>query len=256
MARRPLRKRRTWGRYHGGRRPSSDASLHSPTVIPPSALDKPSITKPNDEVRCDCTFADDGNASWHSVCRVPMAEWRLDCRHLTVVGLHDTGPWVVSLFGVDLFSRWKNTRDLPTGTPVATLPGAWCCRLQWLPCQAPGVIGSELGLTAPVLVDSDWVEYQVWSATSIWVWQHVQLSEQIRLWDRLGSCRDVSQPTNICSCLSPTRPPRWPSGKASASRAEDPGFESRLRRDFFVVESYQWLKNRHSSSYPARRLAL
>ena len=27
-------------------------------------------------------------------------------------------------------------------------------------------------------------------------------------------------------------PPRWPSGKASASRGEDPGFESRLRRDF------------------------
>ena len=29
-----------------------------------------------------------------------------------------------------------------------------------------------------------------------------------------------------------TLPPRWPSGKASASRAEDPGFESRLRWDF------------------------
>ena len=28
-------------------------------------------------------------------------------------------------------------------------------------------------------------------------------------------------------------PPRWPNGKASASRAEDPGFESRLCRDFF-----------------------
>ena len=28
-------------------------------------------------------------------------------------------------------------------------------------------------------------------------------------------------------------PPRWPSGKASASRAEDPGFEFRFRRDFF-----------------------
>ena len=27
--------------------------------------------------------------------------------------------------------------------------------------------------------------------------------------------------------------------KASASRAQDPGFESRLRRDFFGVESYQ-----------------
>ena len=34
-----------WGRYHGGRRPSSDDSFHSPTVIPPSALDKPSIMK-------------------------------------------------------------------------------------------------------------------------------------------------------------------------------------------------------------------
>ena len=34
-------------------------------------------------------------------------------------------------------------------------------------------------------------------------------------------------------------PPGWPSGKASASRAEDPGFESRLRQDFFGVESYQ-----------------
>ena len=33
------------GRYHGGRRPSSDDSLYSPTVIPPSALDKPSIMK-------------------------------------------------------------------------------------------------------------------------------------------------------------------------------------------------------------------
>ena len=33
------------GRYHGGRRQSSDDSFHSPTVIPPSALDKPSIMK-------------------------------------------------------------------------------------------------------------------------------------------------------------------------------------------------------------------
>ena len=42
----------------------------------------------------------------------------------------------------------------------------------------------------------------------------------------------------------------------SASKAEGPGFESRLRRDFFGVESYQWLKNWHSSGYPARRLAI
>ena len=35
----------TRGQYHGGRRPSSDDSFHSPTVTPPSALDKPSIMK-------------------------------------------------------------------------------------------------------------------------------------------------------------------------------------------------------------------
>ena len=29
-----------------------------------------------------------------------------------------------------------------------------------------------------------------------------------------------------------------------ASRVEDPGFESRLRRDFFRIESYQWLKKK------------
>ena len=44
--------------------------------------------------------------------------------------------------------------------------------------------------------------------------------------------------------------------KASASKAEGPGFESRLRRDIFGVESYQWLQNWHSSGCPARRLAL
>ena len=39
--------------------------------------------------------------------------------------------------------------------------------------------------------------------------------------------------------------------KAPASRAEDPGFESRLRQDFSGVKSYQCLKN--SSGYPAGR---
>ena len=52
--------------------------------------------------------------------------------------------------------------------------------LQWLPCQAPGVIGSVLGLVVPVSVYCDWVRWKVWSATSISVWQHVNLSVQIR----------------------------------------------------------------------------
>ena len=47
--------------------------------------------------------------------------------------------------------------------------------------------------------------------------------------------------TGLCElCDSTMRgPPRWPSGKASASRAEDPEFEFHLREDFFGVESYQ-----------------
>ena len=51
---------------------------------------------------------------------------------------------------------------------------------QWLPYQKPGVRGSVLGLVGPVSVDRDWVRWKVWSATSISVWQHVKLSEQIR----------------------------------------------------------------------------
>ena len=60
-------------------------------ALPPSA---------NVQSHLHSSFADDGNASWYSVCRVSMVEWRLDCescRHLTVVGLHDTGPWLLVL---------------------------------------------------------------------------------------------------------------------------------------------------------------
>ena len=33
--------------------------------------------------------------------------------------------------------------------------------LQWLLCQAPGVIGSVLGLVGPVSVYCDWVRWKV-----------------------------------------------------------------------------------------------
>ena len=45
----------------------------------------------NDEVRCDCTFADDGNASWYSICREPMVERRLDWKLLSPDGHRP--PW-------------------------------------------------------------------------------------------------------------------------------------------------------------------
>ena len=37
----------------------------------------------------------------------------------------------------------------------------------WLPCQAPGVIGSVLGRVGPVSIYCDWVKWKVWSAASV-----------------------------------------------------------------------------------------
>ena len=70
-------------------------------------------------------------------------------------------------------SRWRrdffgssHTSDFKIGSPVAT--------------QVPGIIGPALGLVSLVSVYCDWVRQKVGSATSISVWQHVKLSEQIR----------------------------------------------------------------------------
>ena len=65
------------------------------------------------------------------------------------------------------FSWSSHTSGLKIGTPV-------------VPCQAPGDMGSALGLVGPVSVYCDWVRWKVGSAASTSVWQHVQLSEQIR----------------------------------------------------------------------------
>ena len=70
------------GRYHGGRRQSSDDSLRSPTVIPPTALDKPSIMK-----------------RYH---RRRTTRWGVTARLATMVTLHDggmmVGLWKLSSF--------------------------------------------------------------------------------------------------------------------------------------------------------------
>ena len=59
----------TRGRYYGGWRPSSDDSLHNPTIIPPSAFDKPSIMKRYHRQR-----------TW----------WGVTAHSPTMVTLHDT----------------------------------------------------------------------------------------------------------------------------------------------------------------------
>ena len=88
---------RTRGRYHGGRGPSSDDSFHSHSTIGTRQTEYREALPSSASVqsRLTSSFTDDGNASWYWVCRVSMVEWRLDCencRHLTVFGLHDTGP--------------------------------------------------------------------------------------------------------------------------------------------------------------------
>ena len=59
------------------------------------------------------------------------------------------------------------------------IPVTYKLALQWLPRQAPGIIGSALGLVGPVSVYCDWVRWRVWSATAISVWQHEELSRSI-----------------------------------------------------------------------------
>ena len=41
--------------------------------------------------------------------------------------------------------------------PSPIVPVTLKLALQWLPCQAPGIIGSALGLVSPVSVYYDWL---------------------------------------------------------------------------------------------------
>ena len=72
------------------------------------------------------------------------------------------------------------------GAPVATLPGAWCCRVS-TGTGHPGVGILWLGEVESLICNF---------CLSQWVWQHIQLSEQIHPWDTLTYCWDVKQPTN------------------------------------------------------------
>ena len=69
--------------------------------------------------------------------------------------------------------------------PGLVIPLTSKLALQWLPCQAPGFIGSGLELVGLVSLYCDWVTWQVWFATSVSVWQHVQVFEQMGPWDAL-----------------------------------------------------------------------
>ena len=85
-----------WDRYHGDRRQFSQSNRHSTIGTRQTEHHEALPSSANVQSHLTSSFADGGNSSWYSVCHVPMVEWRLDCencRHLTVVGLLDTGPW-------------------------------------------------------------------------------------------------------------------------------------------------------------------
>ena len=76
-------------------RQSSQSNRHSTIGTQQTKYHEALLSSANDEVMCDCTFADDSNASWYSVCRVLIVELRLACEdshHLMVISLHDTSP--------------------------------------------------------------------------------------------------------------------------------------------------------------------
>ena len=79
--------------------------------------------------------------------------------------------------------------------------------------------------------------------------------DTVALWDILPGFPQSSQLGQLTGSLH--RPPRWPSGQGVRFQSG----RSRVRiplvpGSFFGVESYQWLRNWHSSAYPARRLVL
>ena len=78
----------TKGQYHGG--------FHSPTIIPPSALDKPSIMKHYHRQQTCSHTSPRRSPTMVTLDGTRFVECRCwndgeNCRHLTVVGVHDTG---------------------------------------------------------------------------------------------------------------------------------------------------------------------
>ena len=122
------------GRYHGGRRPSSDDSFHSPSVIPPWALVKSSIMK-----------------RYH---RRRTTRWGVTALSPTMVTLHDT--------------RFVECRWWNDGWTVKTVV-TWRSSISMIPVpgqHSPGLIASRETKRQRSLVfrgcRSDWPDLAAW----------------------------------------------------------------------------------------------
>ena len=159
-----------WGRYHGGRRPSGNDRFHSPTVIPLSSLCKPSIMK-RCHRRWTCSHTSPRSLTMVALHDTRFVEcwwwndgWTENCRHLTVVGLHDTGPrgWFLLslciLFHVESsqwFKIWYSSgypeawrQRVSDGTGVCELQVRWNSLIGnfYLSVAARTIVSAELSL--------------------------------------------------------------------------------------------------------------
>ena len=127
-------------------------------VVWPDSLPGPLVERTGLQQMCSCLTASTARAL---LCRAN----RLICLVVKASFLESGRSRVPIPLAPGFFPGSSHTSDLKTGTPVATLPGAWRYRVS-AGTGRPGV--------------GDWVSWKVGSATSISVWQHVKLSEQIR----------------------------------------------------------------------------
>ena len=76
-------------------RQSSQSNRHSTISTRQTEYHEALPSSTNMQSHLTSLFADDGNTLQYLVCWVPMVEWRLNCencRHRTIVSLHDTSP--------------------------------------------------------------------------------------------------------------------------------------------------------------------
>ena len=96
--------------------------------------------------------------------------------HASTLGMADLG-FNSCFFGGD-FSRLSHTSDVKIGISLATLLGAWHCRVSAGTCW--------LGVS---ILRLDEIEHLTCNFSVV---QHIQLSEQICPWDTVSCCWDVN----------------------------------------------------------------
>ena len=82
---------------------------------------------------------------------------------MTIQAPNETWTFTTASFGL-VVRRPPQERKIPGSNPACAgifsgrvIPVTKKLALQGLPCQAPGIIGSTLGLVGPVSVYCDWV---------------------------------------------------------------------------------------------------